>query len=164
MTDTRWIDAWRSLRPDERGYTRYSRDGFSASPVKAVAFGFPRDRTARVLLLQPVGRDDVSGSSPVSTAGEPPVRINAYRRAMPEVSRFYGIIITINFADHQPPHFHARHGEHRAWIVRWDRSRRSITTARPLLGSHVGWSSPRRARGGLGTRSGSPATGPDPAA
>jgi hypothetical protein len=35
---------------------------------------------------------------------------------MPEVSRFYGIIITINFDDHQPPHFHARYGEHRAAI------------------------------------------------
>lgn len=35
---------------------------------------------------------------------------------MPEVSRFYGIIITISFDDHQPPHFHARYGEHRASI------------------------------------------------
>lgn len=33
---------------------------------------------------------------------------------MPEVSRFYGIVITINFSDHLPPHFHARYGEDRA--------------------------------------------------
>jgi len=26
---------------------------------------------------------------------------------MPEVSRFYGIVIQIYFADHNPPHFHA---------------------------------------------------------
>lgn len=26
---------------------------------------------------------------------------------MPEVSRFYGIVIQIYFADHPPPHFHA---------------------------------------------------------
>jgi hypothetical protein len=26
---------------------------------------------------------------------------------MPEISRFYGIIIQIYFADHNPPHFHA---------------------------------------------------------
>ena len=35
---------------------------------------------------------------------------------MPEISRFYGIVITINFDDHLPPHFHARYGEHRATI------------------------------------------------
>ena len=35
---------------------------------------------------------------------------------MPEVSRFYGIVITINFDDHLPPHFHARYGDHRAAI------------------------------------------------
>ena len=26
---------------------------------------------------------------------------------MPEISRFYGIVIPIRFADHAPPHFHA---------------------------------------------------------
>ena len=26
---------------------------------------------------------------------------------MPEISRFYGIVITMNFNDHNPPHFHA---------------------------------------------------------
>ena len=30
---------------------------------------------------------------------------------MPEISRFYGIIIRINFDDHLPPHFHAQYGE-----------------------------------------------------
>ena len=29
---------------------------------------------------------------------------------MPEVSRFYGISIRINFRDHPPPHFHVRYG------------------------------------------------------
>jgi len=31
---------------------------------------------------------------------------------MPEVSRFLGIIITFNYDDHNPPHFHARYGEY----------------------------------------------------
>jgi hypothetical protein len=31
--------------------------------------------------------------------------------SMPELSRFFGIIITMQFADHSPPHFHARYGE-----------------------------------------------------
>jgi hypothetical protein len=35
---------------------------------------------------------------------------------MPEISRFYGIVITLNFDDHLPAHFHARYGEHRATI------------------------------------------------
>jgi hypothetical protein len=29
---------------------------------------------------------------------------------MPEISRFYGIIITMYYNDHNPPHFHARYG------------------------------------------------------
>ena len=29
---------------------------------------------------------------------------------MPEISRFYGIVIALYFADHPPPHFHARYG------------------------------------------------------
>ncbi len=29
---------------------------------------------------------------------------------MPEVSRFYGIVIKIFYDDHNPPHFHAEYG------------------------------------------------------
>ena len=35
---------------------------------------------------------------------------------MPEVSRFYGIVIRIFFGDHPPPHFHALYGEHTAKV------------------------------------------------
>ena len=35
---------------------------------------------------------------------------------MPEISRFYGIIIKMYFDDHTPPHFHAQYGEHKAVI------------------------------------------------
>ena len=35
---------------------------------------------------------------------------------MPEISRFYGIIIRMFFDDHNPPHFHALYGEDEAWI------------------------------------------------
>jgi len=31
---------------------------------------------------------------------------------MPEISRFFGIIIAMYYDDHAPPHFHARYGEH----------------------------------------------------
>jgi len=29
---------------------------------------------------------------------------------MPEISRFYGIVIKMFYADHNPPHFHAIYG------------------------------------------------------
>lgn len=35
---------------------------------------------------------------------------------MPEISRFYGIVIKMFFADHSPPHFHAEYGGHAAVI------------------------------------------------
>ena len=35
---------------------------------------------------------------------------------MPTLSRFFGIAITMNWNDHQPPHFHARYAEHEAVI------------------------------------------------
>jgi hypothetical protein len=35
---------------------------------------------------------------------------------MPEVSRFYGIVIRIFYDDHNPPHFHAEYGEYEILI------------------------------------------------
>lgn len=35
---------------------------------------------------------------------------------MPEVSRFYGIIVRFYYRDHPPTHFHAIYGEHEAII------------------------------------------------
>ena len=35
---------------------------------------------------------------------------------MPRISSFYGIVITMYFSDHSPPHFHARYAEHEAKI------------------------------------------------
>lgn len=35
---------------------------------------------------------------------------------MPEVSRFYGIIIALYYNEHNPPHFHAKYGEFKAEI------------------------------------------------
>jgi hypothetical protein len=31
---------------------------------------------------------------------------------MPELSRFLGIVIFMNFNEHNPPHFHAKYGEY----------------------------------------------------
>jgi hypothetical protein len=33
---------------------------------------------------------------------------------VPEISRFFGIVIAMFHRDHPPPHFHARYGEYQA--------------------------------------------------
>jgi len=35
---------------------------------------------------------------------------------MPEICRFFGIVIKMYFGDHSPPHFHAIYEEHQAVI------------------------------------------------
>ncbi|MDH5564731.1 MAG: DUF4160 domain-containing protein, partial [Nitrospirota bacterium] len=35
---------------------------------------------------------------------------------MPEISRFFGIVIKMFFDDHKPPHFHAEYGSDLALI------------------------------------------------
>jgi hypothetical protein len=36
---------------------------------------------------------------------------------MPEISRFFGIIIAMYYDDHELPHFHVRYGEQKAIIA-----------------------------------------------
>jgi hypothetical protein len=36
---------------------------------------------------------------------------------MPEICRFFGIVIAMFYDDHNPPHFHAAYGEYRAAIT-----------------------------------------------
>ena len=36
---------------------------------------------------------------------------------MPEISRFYGIIIGMFFNEHNPPHFHVKYEEYKAEIT-----------------------------------------------
>ena len=52
---------------------------------------------------------------------------------MPEISRFFGIVITMYYTDHALPHFHAKYGEQRISVA--------IEDARILSGDF-----PRRAR------------------
>jgi len=35
---------------------------------------------------------------------------------MPEITRFYGIVIKVFFGDHPPPHFHAIYGEYNVLV------------------------------------------------
>ena len=36
---------------------------------------------------------------------------------MPEISRFFGVVITMYYDDHLPPHFHARYSGFRAVVA-----------------------------------------------
>ena len=36
---------------------------------------------------------------------------------MPEISRFFGIVIAMYYDDHNPPHFHARYSEHKVSVA-----------------------------------------------
>ncbi|CDM95196.1 DUF4160 domain-containing protein [Limnospira indica] len=36
---------------------------------------------------------------------------------MPEISRFFGMVITMYYNDHAPPHFHVRYGQQKALIT-----------------------------------------------
>ncbi len=36
---------------------------------------------------------------------------------MPEISRFFGIVVRMYYDDHPPPHFHVRYGEQKALIA-----------------------------------------------
>ena len=36
---------------------------------------------------------------------------------MPEISRFFGIVIFMYFDEHNPPHFHARYNEDREELM-----------------------------------------------
>ena len=64
---------------------------------------------------------------------------------MPEISRFFGIIITMFYNDHPPPHFHVRYGDQRALV-----SIESLTTLRGrltprVLGLVVEWAAAHQA-------------------
>jgi Domain of unknown function (DUF4160) len=49
--------------------------------------------------------------------GPTAVRVAAHDYAVPRISFFYGIVITMYFYDHEPPHFHAQYAEHHAVIA-----------------------------------------------
>ncbi len=55
---------------------------------------------------------------------------------MPEISRFYGIIITMYLPDHNPPHFHVKYNEYRATI---DIKSGKIIGEMPRRALNFGW-------------------------
>ena len=62
---------------------------------------------------------------------------------MPRISSFYGIVITMYFDDHVPPHFHARYVEYEAQVsiaegevLHGSLPRRVLTLVREWSGLH----------------------------
>jgi hypothetical protein len=71
---------------------------------------------------------------------------------MPEISRFFGIVVRMFFEDHQPPHFHATYGEHEALVViDMLKVYRGSLPSRALA-MVLEWAALRRAESGLGPR------------
>ena len=54
---------------------------------------------------------------------------------MPELCRFYVIVIRMYYQDHSPAHFHAEYGEHEAWL----RLRRSLSSGANSRGEPWRW-------------------------
>lgn len=61
---------------------------------------------------------------------------------MPTISEFFGIIITIRFLDHNPPHFHARYQNYKVLveiengIVKGEMSERALRLILEWLNLH----------------------------
>ncbi|MBI2354340.1 MAG: DUF4160 domain-containing protein [Deltaproteobacteria bacterium] len=60
---------------------------------------------------------------------------------MPEISRFYGIIIAMFHDEHNPPHFHARYGSDRISIRINDLSITNGSLPPRALGIVIEWAS-----------------------
>lgn len=63
---------------------------------------------------------------------------------MPEICRFFGIIVSIYYSDHPPPHFHVRYGDQKAIV---DCDSLSVLEGRlspRVLGMVVEWGSLHR--------------------
>lgn len=58
---------------------------------------------------------------------------------MPEISRFFGVIISINYRDHPPPHFHVRYGDQKALIGIQSLSLLEGNLSPRLLGMVIEW-------------------------
>jgi hypothetical protein len=60
---------------------------------------------------------------------------------VPEISRFFGIVIAMYFNDHDPPHFHARYGEQRGRFAIEDLRMIDGTMSLRVRGLIIEWAS-----------------------
>jgi hypothetical protein len=118
------------------------------TPITAV---WPAGEWVRgVLIAEGVARADATSDA----AGAERVK---WKEEMPEVTRFFGIVVRMYFRDHSPAHFHAEYGEYEALveietlsILRGDLPRRAMALVLEWAALHrqelrADW---ERARGG----------------
>ena len=91
----------RALRPD---LSSGDREAASAEGWILASEGYERPASHRKSTVK-------RGESPA-----PAGTALALSRAMPEISRFFGIAITMFYSEHGLPHFHARYGSHEASV------------------------------------------------
>ncbi|OGT57721.1 MAG: transcriptional regulator [Gammaproteobacteria bacterium RIFCSPHIGHO2_12_FULL_43_28] len=60
---------------------------------------------------------------------------------MPEISRFFGIIIAMYYQDHNPPHFHVRYNEYKASVSIEDLAILDGKLSPKALGLVIEWAS-----------------------
>ncbi len=60
---------------------------------------------------------------------------------MPEISRFFGIVIAMYYDDHAPPHFHVRYGGQKAIIAIQSLSLTRGSLAPRVFGMVMEWAS-----------------------
>ncbi len=85
---------------------------------------------------------------------------------MPEISRFFGIVIAMFHGDHNPPHFHVRYGEYRSAIRIEDFAVLERNLPPRALGLVMEWAEIHKGRAleRLGAGQGEQAASPDRAA
>jgi Domain of unknown function (DUF4160) len=64
---------------------------------------------------------------------------------VPELCRFFGIIITMYYNDHPPPHFHVRYGQQKAIIAIESLSVLEGKLSSRVLGLVIEWASQHQA-------------------
>ena len=78
-----------------------------------------RDVTGRHNVASPAALGGGRGTS--ARGARAPIVMVCYHlkgeRTVPEISRFFGIVVRMYFSDHEPPHFHAVYGEAEALIA-----------------------------------------------
>ena len=63
---------------------------------------------------------------------------------MPEISRFFGVLISMYYNDHAPPHFHVRYGSQKALVSIHDLSVLRGHLSPRVLGLVVEWAAMHR--------------------
>ena len=96
----------------------FRREGLRAAIVEGDSFHKYDRQGMKVAMAEAAAR---WGDLPTPPAVEPmhsdpESRASSEAGALPEICRFYGIVIKTHFADHAPSHFHAVYGDHEALL------------------------------------------------